>query len=258
LKTININIYGFVKNIFIDKNRKLVNITLENLFDLNNIILEVPRNHKILQNLYINCIYVFFNLNLFIDENLNIKLTVQSDKIEKSRKILLYYLIDPIKYNNKKIHDFLIKKEFSQLLPLVKQNILIRTFQKYLIIIHKIYFINLIFNEIKEIINYEGYFLGSDGTSQAIFYIKGNNNISELLLFNIDIKYYLNKKSNLKKKFITIKPNIKTIQLIIIVKKQILPIKSISIIIFVIWLSFWTICSLIILILVIISKVISI
>ena len=59
LKNYTINICCYVKKIYEDKFK--VNVTLENLFDLNYIILEIPKENKILNNLYENCIYIFIN-----------------------------------------------------------------------------------------------------------------------------------------------------------------------------------------------------
>ena len=83
-----INLCCFVKSIYKDKIFKKINIVLENLFDLNSIILEIPQNHEIIQNLYLNCIYLFVNMIIFIDDKFNIKLTVQKN-IGPNSKIIL-------------------------------------------------------------------------------------------------------------------------------------------------------------------------
>ena len=93
----NISLCCFVKSIYKDINTKNINVMLENIFDLNSIILEIPKDHEILQNIYLNCIYIFFNMILFIDEKLNIKLTIQKSLSSQSKIIFLYYLIDPDK-----------------------------------------------------------------------------------------------------------------------------------------------------------------
>ena len=200
IKKYNINIYCIVKNIVEDKRNKIINVTLENLFDLNYIILEIPKGDKILNNLYINCIYIFINLIIFIDEKMNIKFTLQSNKNEKSEKIFLYFLIDPEKYYNKKLNDFIINEQFSQLLVLVTQNKLIRKIQKYFVTIDKIIYINLYLNESKEISYYNGLLHCSDGTSSALLRIKGNN-ILELkklqIIQNINLYNKLNNENKI-------------------------------------------------------------
>lgn len=218
LKNNKINICCYVKNIYEDKDKKLMNVTLENLFDLNYIILEIPKNSKFLDKLFKNCIYIFFNLILFVDEKLNVKLTVHRKDNITSKKFLFYYLFDVNKYNIKKTNDILYnnKYKFNQFILLVKYNKIIRTIQKYLVIIHQIYFINLYFSD-NIINNYEGLILCSDGTSKAMLFIKGND-ISELKKFKIDVNsmYYLSAK---KKKYgkITLKPKFNdNIQLIAI------------------------------------------
>ena len=200
IKKYNINIYCIVKNIVEDKRNKIINVTLENLFDLNYIILEIPKGDKILNNLYINCIYIFINLIIFIDEKMNIKFTLQSNKNEKSEKIFLYFLIDPEKYYNKKLNDFIINEQFSQLLVLVTQNKLIRKVQKYFVTIDKIIYINLYLNESKEISYYNGLLHCSDGTSSALLRIKGNN-ILELkklqIIQNINLYNKINNENKI-------------------------------------------------------------
>ena len=218
LKNININLCCYIKNISEDKNKKIINVILENLFDLNNIILEIPKEHKILDNLYINCIYIFTNLILFIDEKMNIKLTVQKNKSEKSEIIFLYFLVDIEKYYNKKLNNFLIENQFSQLLILVEQNKIIRTIKKYFVTIDKINYINLYFSDdLHGICYYDGTLECSDGTSTAFLKIKGND-ISELkkLKININKNDYEYNEINSDKK-ITIYPILEeNIQLVII------------------------------------------
>lgn len=136
-----------------------------------------------MNDIYINCIYIFVNLVIFIDENMNIKLTLEKNKTEK---IFLYFLIDPEKYINKKLSDFLIQNKFSQLIELVLQNKLIRTMKNYFVNIDKIICIYLYANESNDIIKYEGLLQCSDGTSSAILKIKGNN-ILDLNKLKIDL-----------------------------------------------------------------------
>jgi len=210
LKNYTINLCCYVKKIYEDKFK--VNVTLENLFDLNYIILEIPKENKILNNLYENCIYIFINLVIFIDEKMDIKLTIK-DKYEKSEKILLFYLVDPDKYRHKKLNDFLINNNFSQLLSIININKIIRTLKKFLVIIDKIYYINLYFpNQTNEISYYDGIIKCSDGTSIGLLKINGND-ISELTKLGINIKDYDTNSD----KTISIYPNLKdNIQLIII------------------------------------------
>ena len=227
IKNNNINICCYVKNISEDKNRKIINITLENLFDLNNILLEIPKEDKMLDNLYINCIYIFINLIIFIDEKMNIKFTIQKNKSEKSEKIFLYFLIDPEKYYNKKLDDFLIKSKFSQLLPLITNKIIIRTIQKYFVIIDKIIYINIYLNDSNEISFYNGLLHCSDGTCSAFLRIKGNNFL-DLEIFKINLNYYLYNKNNIDKK-ISIYPSLEdNIQVVVIGNPFMENIKEIS------------------------------
>ena len=111
-----INLCCFIKSIYRDKNTKIINVILENIFDFNSIILEIPQNDEILQNLYINCIYLFINFNIFIDEKMNIKLTVQKSLSSKSKIIFLYFLIDPDKYMNKKYVHLIQTRLFFDIL----------------------------------------------------------------------------------------------------------------------------------------------
>ena len=180
-----INLCCFIKSIYRDKNTKIINVILENIFDFNSIILEIPQNDEILQNLYINCIYLFINFNLFIDEKMNIKLTVQKSLSSKSKIIFLYFLIDPDKYMNKKLDDLLTYSNFSQLLPLITQNKVIRTFNKYFVNVNKINYLNIYFSKDNELSFYDLYIHCSDGTSSAFCHIKGKDS-SELKRLNIN------------------------------------------------------------------------
>ena len=210
LKNYNVNICCYVNKINEDKFK--VNVTLENLFDLNYIILEIPKENNMLNNLYENCIYIFTNLLIFIDEKMDIKLTVK-DRYGKSDKILLFYLVDPDKYRHKKLNDFLINNNFSQLISIINRNKIIRTLEKYLVIIDKIYYINLYFsNPTKEICYYDGLIKCSDGTSIGLLKINGND-ISQLIKLGINLNDYAANSD----KTISIYPNLKdNIQLIII------------------------------------------
>ena len=203
LENSNINLCCFVKSILEDKRRKMMIIILENLFDLNRIILEIPKNDEIMDILKINCIYLFLNFVIFIDEKMNIKL---KNINEKSKIILLYFLADPEKYNNKKNNNLFIQTNFSQLLTLITQNKIVRYLQKYIVNIEKINYINLYFkNDSDEITNYDGCIQCSDGTCSGFFYIKGKD-ISELKKLKINIYQYNINKSNSNKK--TIFPNV--------------------------------------------------
>ena len=197
LKNERINICCYVKSITEDKRKKIYNVNLENLYDLNNIILEIPKDSKIMDKLYVNCIYIFINLIIFIDENMNIRLTIQKNQNEKTELIFVYLLIDTEKYYNKKLNDFLIHNQFSQLLPVVSQNKIIRIMQKYLVIIDKIYFFNLYLNESKEI-SYDGLVHCSDGTSTALLRIAGNN-ILDLKKLSIKLSNNIYHQLNLEK-----------------------------------------------------------
>ena len=223
VKKFNINICCIVKNIKEDKRKKVFNVILENLFDLNYIILEIPKNNKIMNDLYINCIYIFVNLVIFIDENMNIKLTLDKNKTEK---IFLYFLIDPEKYINKKLSDFLIQNKFSQLIELVSQNKLIRTMKNYFVNIDKIIYIYLYVNESNDIIKYEGLLQCSDGTSSAILRIKGNN-ILDLNKLKIDLNSNINSQKIDNK--IRIYPLLNNIQIVIIGNPIMEYIKDLSI-----------------------------
>ena len=212
-----INLCCFVKSIYKDKIFKKINIVLENIFDLNSIILEIPQNHEILQNLYLNCIYLFVNMIIFIDDKFNIKLTVQKNLGPNSKIILLYYLIDPDKYINKKLDDSLIQTKFSQLLPLIMQNKVTRTVNKYFVNIIKISYMNIYFSkDTNDFIYYDLYLHCSDGTSSAFCHIKGKD-LSDLKKLNVNINPYLNNRNNDETNLITVFPTINDeIQLIIL------------------------------------------
>ena len=134
LKTYNIDICCLVKKISNNdtylKRKNYVFITLENIFDLNQIILEVSNTHDILKDLKINGIYIFKNLTCFIDENFNVKLGVIKLDSKKSTKKGLYYITDINEYNNSKIKN-LFYMPFNHLITLTTENYLIRTLQKY-------------------------------------------------------------------------------------------------------------------------------
>lgn len=225
----NINLCCFVKSIYKDKVKKTINAILENVFDLNSIILEIPQNHEILQNLYINCIYLFFNMILFVDEKFNIKLTTQKSLGSKSKIILLYYLIDPDKYMNKKIDDSLTQTQFSHLSPLITQNKIIRTTNKYFVNIIRTNYMNIYFSsDTKELTYYDLYLHCSDGTSSAFFHIKGKDS-SELKKLDININYYLNNRNNDDRNMITVYPSFnEDIQLVIIGKPILEGLKELS------------------------------
>ena len=224
----NINLCCFVKSIYKDKNSKLINVILENIFDLNSIILEISQNDEIFQNLYVNCVYLFINFNLFLDEKMNIKLTIQKSISSKSKIIFLYFLIDPEKYMNKKIDDLLTYSNFSQLLPLITQNKIIRTMNKYFVNIIKINYMNIYFSKDNEISYYDLYLHCSDGTSSAFCHIKGNDS-SELKRLNININSYIYNRNNNERNLITVFPLInEDIQLIIIGKPILEGLKELS------------------------------
>ena len=215
---INLNLCCFVKSIYTINDKRITYVVLENLFDLNSIILEIPKDHEILNNIHINCIELFINFHLFIDDKWNIKLSTKNIISEKSKVILLYFLIDSEKYNNKKINDMLTQNSFSQLLSLITHNKLIRTVQKYFSIVNRIIYINLYYsNEGNQIAYYDGLLQGSDGTSSGFFYLKGKD-FSDLKKLKININYYIANKTISNNK-ITIYPSINDmIQLIIIGK----------------------------------------
>ena len=195
---------------------------------MNSIILEISQNDEIFQNLYVNCVYLFINFNLFLDEKMNIKLTIQKSISSKSKIIFLYFLIDPEKYMNKKIDDLLTYSNFSQLLPLITQNKIIRTMNKYFVNIIKINYMNIYFSKDNEISYYDLYLHCSDGTSSAFCHIKGNDS-SELKRLNININSYIYNRNNNERNLITVFPLInEDIQLIIIGKPILEGLKELS------------------------------
>lgn len=201
LKTYNIDICCLVKKIssndtFI-KRKGYLFITLENIFDLNQIILEVPNTHDILKGLEINCIYIFKNLTCFIDENFNVKLGVIKIDNNKSTKIGLYEITDNIEYTNSKIKN-LFKNNFNQLISLTTENKLIRSLQKYLIYINSVMYVQA--HLINGNIFYEGCLIGSDGTSTAFFSIE-NDCVKNLFKFNKEFDDYIRNKLYNEKKF---------------------------------------------------------
>ena len=224
-----INLCCFVKSIYRDQNNKNINVILENIFDLNSIILEIPKDHEILQNIYLNCIYIFFNMILFVDEKLNIKLTIQKSLSSQSKIIFLYYLIDPDKYMKKKLDDSLIQSQFSQILPLITENKIIRTINKYSVNIIKINYMNIYFSkENNEFAYYDLYLHCSDGTSSAFCHIKGKD-LSELKKINININPYLKNRNNNDRNIITVFPSIdEDIQIIILGKPILEGLKELS------------------------------
>ena len=208
----------FVKSIYKSIDKRIIYVVLENLFDLNSIILEIPRGDEILGHIHVNCIELFINFYVFIDDKWCIKLTKKNNMNENSKVILLYFLVDNEKYNNKKINDILMHESFSQLLSLIKEYKLIRTLQKYFLIVNRINYINLYYsNEGNEIVNYDGLLQCSDGTSSGFFYLKGKD-ISDLKKLKININFYTANKT-ISNNRITIYPTINDmIQLIIIGK----------------------------------------
>ena len=145
-------------------------------------------------------------------------MTLQNNKSEKSEIIFLYFLIDPEKYYNKKINDMLIKNHFVQLISLINCNKIIRCIYKFCVMIDKIFYINLYIKEQNNdffIYFYDGLLQCSDGTSNGLLKIKGNN-ISDLNKFNININHYINNNMNIRDK-ISISPYLEeNIQMIII------------------------------------------
>ena len=180
----NINLCCYVKSYYRNNTSKTINFLLENIYDLNCITLEIPQNDENIDNIYSDCIYVFFNLILFIDEKMNIKLKFQKNK---TKFILLYFLIDYEKYEKKKLNDLLIQAEFSQLLSLVYQNKIVRSINKYLVTIIKLNYMNIFFSNNNEL-SYDLCLQCSDGTSSAFFHIKGKD-FSELKKLGIILIY---------------------------------------------------------------------
>ena len=199
----NISLCCYVKNYHKNNTNKTVNFILENIFDLNCIILEIPQNDENIETIYTDCIYVFFDLILFIDEKMNIKLKLQKNK---TRIILLYFLIDFEKYEKKKLNDLLIVSPFSQLMSLISSNKIVRTINKYLVSIIKLNYMNIFFSKNNEI-SYDVCLHCSDGTSSAFAHIKGKD-FSELKKLGININSYSYKNNNNENNLKTIFPDI--------------------------------------------------
>ena len=201
LKAYNIDLCCLVKKISNNdtflKRKNYVFITLENIFDLNQIILEVSNTHDILKDLKINGIYIFKNLTCFIDENFNVKLGVIKLDSKKSTKIGLYYIIDIKDYNNSKIKN-LFHMPFNHLISLTTENYLVRSLQKYLININSVMYINA--HMINNNIFYEGCLIGSDGTSSGFFLIE-QDCVRNLFKFNAEFDNYIRNKLYQEKKF---------------------------------------------------------
>lgn len=201
LKTYNIDICCLVKKISNNdtflKRKNYVFITLENIFDLNQIILEVSTTHEILKDLRVNGIYILKNLTCFIDENFNVKLGVIKLDSNKSTKIGLYYINDINEYNNSKIKN-LFYMPFNHLITLTTENNLVRSLQKYLIYINSVMYINA--HMINNNIFYEGCLIGSDGTSSGFFLIE-QDCVRNLFKFDADFDNYIRNKLYQEKKF---------------------------------------------------------
>ena len=201
LKTYNIDICCLVKKISNNdtylKRKNFVFITLENIFDLNQIILEVSNTHDILKDLKLNGIYIFKNLTCFIDENFNVKLGVIKLDSKKSTKIGLYYITDINEYNNFKIKN-LFYMPFNHLITLTNENYLIRSLQKYLICINSLMYLNA--HIINNNIFYEGCIIGSDGTSSGFFLIE-HDCVKNLFKFDDDFDNYIRNKLYQEKKY---------------------------------------------------------
>ena len=201
LKTYNIDICCLVKKISNNdtylKRKNYVFITLENIFDLNQIILEVSNTHDILKDLRVNGIYIFKNLTCFIDENFNVKLGVIKLDSNKSTKIGLYYITDINEYNNSKIKN-LFYMPFNHLITLTTENNLVRSLQKFLIYINSVMYINA--HMINNNIFYEGCLIGSDGTSSGFFLIE-HDCVKNLFKFDSSFDNYIRNKLFQEKKF---------------------------------------------------------
>ena len=201
LKAYNVNICCLIKKIgnndtFV-KRKNIVQIILENIFDLNQIILEAPNTHEILKDLKVNGIYIFKNLTCFIDENFNVKLGVIQLDSNKSTKIGLYYITDINEYNRTKIKN-LYNTNFSHLISLTTENKLVRSLQKYLITINSVMYINA--HMINNNIVYEGCLVGSDGTSSGFFLIE-QDSVKNLFKFDSEFDNYIKNKLYQEKKF---------------------------------------------------------
>ena len=201
LKTYNIDVCCLVKKISNNdtylKRKNYVFITLENIFDLNQIILEVTNTHDILKDLKVNGIYIFKNLKCFIDENFNVKLGVIKLDSKKSTKKGLYYITDINDFNNYKIKN-LFYMPFNHLITLTTENYLIRTLQKYLIYINSLMYLNA--HMINNNIFYEGCIIGSDGTSSGFFLIE-HDCVKRLFKFDSDFDNYIRNKLYQEKKY---------------------------------------------------------
>ena len=201
LKTYNIDICCLVKKISNNdtylKRKNYVFITLENIFDLNQIILEVSNTHDILKDLKVNGIYIFKNLTCFIDENFNVKLGVIKLDSKKSTKIGLYYITDINEYNNLKIKN-LFHMQFNHLITLTNENYLIRSLQKYLICINSLMYLNA--HMVNNNIFYEGCIIGSDGTSSGFFLIE-HDCVKNLFKFDAEFDNYIRNKLYQEKKY---------------------------------------------------------
>ena len=201
LKAYNINICCLVKKIGNNDNflkrKNHIYIILENIFDLNQIILEAPNTHDIIKDLKINGIYIFKNLTCFIDENFNVKFGVIQLDSNKSTKIGLYYITDINEYNRNKIKN-LYNMPFSHLIQLTTENKLVRSLQKYLININSVMYINA--HMINNNIFYEGCLVGSDGTSSGFFLIE-QDSVKNLFKFDSDFDNYIRNKLYQEKKF---------------------------------------------------------
>ena len=201
LKAYNVNTCCLVKKIGNNDNfakrKNIIQITLENIFDLNQITLEAPNTHELLKDLKVNGIYIFKNLTCFIDENFNVKLGVIQLDSNKSTKIGLYYITDINEYNNSKIKH-LYNTNFSHLISLTTENKLVRSLQKYLITINSVMYINA--HMINNNIFYEGCLVGSDGTSSGFFLIE-QDSVKNLFKFDQEFDNYIRNKLYQEKKF---------------------------------------------------------
>lgn len=201
LKAYNVNTCCLVKKISNNdgyiKRKNIIQIILENIFDLNQIILEVPNTHEVLKDLKVNGIYIFKNLSCFIDENFNVKLGVIQLDSNKSTKIGLYYITDIKEYNKYKIKN-LYNISFSHLISLTTENKLVRSLQKYLITINSVMYINA--HMINNNIIYEGCLVGSDGTSSGFFLIE-QDSVKNLFKFDSEFDNYIKNKLYQEKKF---------------------------------------------------------
>ena len=135
--------------------------------------------------------------------NLKLKLKLQKNK---TRIILLYFLIDFEKYEKKKLNDLLIVSPFSQLMSLISSNKIVRTINKYLVSIIKLNYMNIFFSKNNEI-SYDVCLHCSDGTSSAFAHIKGKD-FSELKKLGININSYSYQNNNNENNLKTIFPDI--------------------------------------------------